>query len=848
MLHAFNYTFPATAAIGDAARKRLLERSPHKIEIDADFLDLARITDPGHEQRTAEFLRQKYAGTPPHLVMTLGSAALPFAIKHRDAIAPGVPVIFTGISPHTYVAMQPPLDVTGIITEFNLDKTLALAEALQPNARRLFIIAGSGDTDRRWHSVARKVVEDRERKFETTYLFELPYETLVRELSRVPGDAIVIILTVFADSHGKTFIPADVATSLSGLSPAPVYAPYDSYLGNGTVGGFVETFESVGIAAADLALEFLAGKDARVLPPRTNPGQVYRVDFRAMQRWNLRESDLPPGTVVLFKDPTIWDQHRDFVLSVLFIVALQTAFAGALLLQMRRRQRAEVLLKESEERMTFTAASVNIGLWQFDRNTNELWTTEHCRALFGLKNDAPLTRETFLAAIHPDDREIATSSLREAWNADQPAIRDVRVVLPDSQTRWVRVRARSHDDERGAANRLSGIFVDISSQKAAEIESESKTNVLRESEARFRMMADNAPVLIWMSGEDKLCNFFNKGWLAFSGRALEQELGNGWLEGVHADDIDRCLSTYVQAFDRRHEFEMEYRLRRHDGEYRWVFDKGVPRFAQDGTFLGYIGCADDITDRRRAEEEAALQRQEVAHLMRVSVLGELSGAIAHEINQPLTAIQSNAETGLDLLAQKTPDLAEVHDVLQDIVQDNRRAGEVIRRLRNLLKKGERTFEPVDVNDLVNSTLGLLNSELIGRRINTKLDLESALPATVGDPVQLQQVLLNLIMNAMDAMASTPAAQRLVIISTRATPSGTVEVSVKDRGTGIQAGEQGRVFEPFYTTKTHGLGLGLAICSTIVEAHDGSIKLANDDGGGAVARLSLPAQQMLIAAK
>ncbi len=165
-----------------------------------------------------------------------------------------------------------------------------------------------------------------------------------------------------------------------------------------------------------------------------------------MQRWNLRESDLPPGTTVLFKNPSIWDRHRNLVLAVLSIFALQTAFVVALLIQRRRRQRAEALLKESEERMTFTAASVNIGLWQFDRETNELWATEHCRALFGLKNDVPLTRDTFLAAVHPEDRETAFSALREVWNADKPAVHDVRVVLPDDQIRWIRVRARLHPD------------------------------------------------------------------------------------------------------------------------------------------------------------------------------------------------------------------------------------------------------------------------------------------------------------------------------------------------------------------------------------------------------------------
>jgi PAS domain S-box-containing protein len=392
------------------------------------------------------------------------------------------------------------------------------------------------------------------------------------------------------------------------------------------------------------------------------------------------------------------------------------------------------------------------------------------------------------------------------------------------------------DDEIGFASAVA----DQLAQALLNAEKERVRRQARESEERFRLMADSAPVMIWRSGPDKLCDFFNKPWLRFTGRTMQQELGNGWSEGVHPDDLERCLEKYTRAFDRREPFQMEYRLRRADGEYRWVLDSGSPRVGPEDQFAGYIGSCIDITERKQADMELHQQRNELAHLSRVAMLGELSASLAHELNQPLTAILSNAQAAQRFMARQNVNLSKISDILKDIVEADRRAGEVIQRLRLLLKKGEINRQRLDMNEMVREVLRLVRGDLLNRDIVVETELENELPPVSGDRVQLQQVLINLVMNASDAIAANVNGDRRITLRTYRLDAASICASVSDVGCGIPPDRLDRIFEPFFTTKPHGMGLGLSVCRTIVTAHGGKLSASNNGEGGATFHLTLQA--------
>jgi len=492
---------------------------------------------------------------------------------------------------------------------------------------------------------------------------------------------------------------------------------------------------------------------------------------------------------------------------------------------------------------------------------------------------------------------------------------------------------------------------------------------LQESEQRFRTLADAAPMLTWVAGTDKLCQFFNKGWLDFTGRTLAEELGAGWLEGVHPEDLQQCVRTYESSFDARRSFEMDYRLRRHDGEYRWVLDRGSPRYGSRGEFLGYIGAAVDVTERRqheaalRASEEryravvesqtdfvcrllpdttltfvneaycrflgrgkeqllgvkllallpssarvavdqclaAAAQGQSPSkfecevplpngksavqcwlchavldatgtlqefqaighdvtdrkfaeeadrmlnHAARLAVIGELTAMVAHEVNQPLCAILSNAEAAEALLQSDHPPLDELRAIMADICRDDLRAVEVVRRIRALTYKRQTKLQPLDLNKTIEDALRLATGDALRRRVHIRRELAPKLPLVHADGPSLEQVLLNLVLNGMDAMNDTPDELRILTVQTKPLSGGAVEVTVADRGHGIPADKMARLFQSFFTTKPEGMGLGLSIASSIIRTHHGRIWAENLTTGGAAFHFTVPSAARATAA-
>jgi len=701
VLHAFESNVPVFELTDHGLRTALDAGGVGIRNQFLEYLDLARNPGPEHIQHLVELLRLRYGHRKIDVIITLYPEALRFVLNEGRMIFPDVPILGLYVPPGIELPKTDRRIIQHLVNR-DVVGTLEIALNLVPGAKRVFVVSGAHELDRKVEELARGDFKKWEGRLIFHYLSDLPLEEIVATVSSAPPETIVFFMGFAADVTGKNYTTREVGKRLGEVSRAPVFGLYDVVLGYGVAGGSLISFEYVGTRAGELALDILRGTPTtKNIPEFLDVPPLPMFDWRQLTHWNLSESALPQGSIVINKKSTLWDVRYYIIVGLAFLLAQSFLIAGLLVQKHRKRTAEESLRQKTEE------------LDQF----------------FNLS---------------PDLLRIATTD--------------------------------------GYSLRL------------------------------------------------------NPAWERILGYSREELMAKRFFDFVHPEDLEKTRQAVSTLASQQKVIHFENRYRCKDGTYRWLEWTSAPA----GNLI--YATARDVTERVKADAEARLHRDELAHVTRVAMMGELTTSLAHEINQPLTAILSNAEAAQRFLSQASPDISEVRQILEDIIRDDRRANDVVRKVRALVKKEKLRDEPLDLNEVILVVIDLIRAESVLQGLSIATDLSPRLAGIHGDSIQLQQVILNLILNGAAAMRNSPSGQRKIIVRTAMLDSRTVKAFVTDFGTGIDERHIDRLFVPFYTTKPEGLGMGLSISQTIIKAHGGTMEARNNREGGATFAFTLPAHQ------
>jgi PAS domain S-box-containing protein len=488
------------------------------------------------------------------------------------------------------------------------------------------------------------------------------------------------------------------------------------------------------------------------------------------------------------------------------------------------RKHAEEGLRESERELRQLIDSVPAMIAVAGADGRRQYVNK--RAIDYLDTTHEGFREGAMAIVHPDDREL----LRKEWlrcnAAGQPMDLVHRVRRTDGVYRWVHVRGEPLFDDAGRIVRWHYVFTDVDDQRQAE-------EALRQSEQHLRLLVETIPALVARTSTEGRLDYVNRRVLEYAGKGL----GELDIRAVHPDDRYPRMRKWRHALRTGEAWEDTYRLRRADGEYRWFTQRSEPLLDRYGEVVCWYSVSFDINDSRETEEALRSTRRKLSVARQIATVAELSASIAHEINQPLASVVTNAHACQSWLSHEPPNLERAQVTLERIIRDGHSAAEVVRRIRALFKDAVPVKALQDVNRIVADVLGLLAEELRDNGVVVETALAADLPLIEADQLQIQQVLINLVHNALDAMNGVAVHARALRLGT-VRRGDAVEIQVRDRGVGIS--DPALIFEPFFTTKGSGMGMGLSICRTIVEAHGGHVGAAANEDGGMTFSVTLPA--------
>ena len=843
---------PPMVEFAQRLRLTVLHGLGRPVEFYQESLDLDRFDGPRLSSPLASYFENKYRGFGIEVVVPIGGRALQFAMDQLADVLPSVPIVFAlNAAPQTNPATLPP-NVTGRLGPASrFLPTLSMARALQPDAERVVVIGGASAADSATVATAVNAFAADSNGLPVSLLVGLSLDSLLYRLHRVPKRSIVILANFRRDGAGQVFDPVDLVGTMTHASAAPMYAQLRSYVGEGTVGGSVTSFDDEGARTGQLILRVLHRPVGEPMPPVELIANTYVADVRQLKRWNLSVRRLPSGTEVLFREPSLWQRYRIAVLVTLGVITIQLALIGLLLLERRRRKRAQLAVQDQVA---------------YEQTMARL-TTDAARHA---PDDAPQALEDALARLA--EYAGATSAtivqcpessvgppVRLTWVAPAPASGNGTSVLASTtangKTSRLEIPLAADGSLIGTLELTRGGAAGWPTPLIRRLESAGE--VIAGAMARSRAMRTirrgeelNRAVLASISTQIAILDHrgtiirVNEAWRQIAAHGVGDAAREAFVGANYLDECRRAeLRGCDEARDVRHGIEQV--LERSVWPFRYEYHCPEPSARWYELFVdrlqlsegGAIVTLFDITDRRLAERRAEDTRRQVAHMGRVALVGELAATISHELRQPLAAIRVNAEAGAQLLADTPADASEAREIFQSIVADDARAVELIEGVRKLLRKEDPVPVVVDLNQVCRDAVRLLQHDAVLRGARLDLVLTSDCPMVMGDRVQLQQLVLNLALNGLDA-AGTSTTERSVVITTES-GSDQAEILIHDSGDGIATEVQPRLFESFFSTKTGGLGLGLVIVRSIVERHNGRISVENHPSGGALFRVRLP---------
>lgn len=531
-----------------------------------------------------------------------------------------------------------------------------------------------------------------------------------------------------------------------------------------------------------------------------------------------------------------YEHHRRVTESLELSLASQITdleeLSHRLVEEVNERRRAEEGMRESEELYRYTVELSQQMVWTSDPNGHLTSAGPRFFELTGLDPNQPLDGRV-ASIVHPDDLAQVRASWKRSVASGKPHIVEFRMRLRTGNYRMFSSRAAPRRDEEGRIIRWYGFTEDVHEQKLA-------AEAQQQAEERYRLAARATNDAVWdwdiatghVAWSDAAATFLGN-------LPVDQSDIAWWEDSIHPDDRQRVLRSIdtTMASDKSR-WSAAYRMRKADGEYAYVYDRGFFIRNEDGEVIRGVGAVVDLTERRRAEAELRRTQAELIHISRISAMGTMASTLAHELNQPLTAVTSYVRGCRRLLASfDDPNVQKVCEALEYAEAGALRAGQIVRRLRELVSRGTVTAGPEDLTKLIEDAcvLAFVDEHLHG--VSHRIEIDPDARWVEVDRIQIQQVLINLTRNAVQEMQSSE--RREVVISTRPGPDEMIEVSVADTGGGIPESVRDALFSPFNSTKTEGLGIGLSISRTIVEAHHGKIWAEDDNGEGAVFRFTLP---------